>query len=121
MSDEPSTQPAVSQYVPPVDNTFGWAISAGPVVTLLLAVILARASGGSAIVMVVMVALNTWLAVADRKRMVAAGYAGVSPFWGFLVMPVYVVMRGRQTGSWAIPLAYGFALLLYVAVAVSVA
>lgn len=100
-----------------MDDTFAWTIAAGPIVMLLLAAVLTaaipRASG--VFVTLIMIVFNTVFALQDRRRVMAAGYAGISAFWGFLFMPAYMVMRGRQVGNWAIPLAYGFAVLVYLA------
>lgn len=117
MSDAPPVRQPLR-----IDDTFAWAITAGPVVTLLLAVVLASVypDMNPGVVTVVMVILNTWLAVNDRKRVMAAGYAGTSAFWGFLFMPAYLVMRGRQVGNWAIPLTYAFTFLVYLAVVATV-
>lgn len=94
-----------------VDDTFAWAIVATPLVTLLLVVVLGNASAAFLVLAVV----NAVLGVQDEKRVRAAGYRGVSWFWAFLLVPVYLVLRARQTGRWAIPLMWGLCFLVYVA------
>ncbi len=98
----------------PLDNTFAWAIVAVPLLSLLLPLAFPTISGG--MLGLAMVVLNVVFAVADDKRVQAAGYVEVGALWGLILVPVYLVLRARRVGMWAIPLLWGVSFLVYLAV-----
>lgn len=106
--------PGVTRALP-VDNTFGWALVAVPIVYALVAV-----AFGPRAALLAAIVLNAVFAVQDEKRVRAAGYAYVGALWGLIFVPVYLFIRSRRTGNWAIFLAWGLVFLAYVA-AVSLA
>lgn len=99
-----------------MDNTFGWALVAVPAVYALAAV-----SFGATFAVLAGAVLNAVFAVQDEKRVQAAGYAYVGALWALIFVPVYLVLRARRTGNWAIFLAWCLTFLALVAVVAVVA
>lgn len=98
-----------------VDHTFAWTILATPLVAFLLNVAFPAASPTLGVL--VAAVLNVVLATRDDKHLRAAGYPGVSALWAFILVPVYLFLRARQVGVWAIPFLWVLLFLVYLAAA----
>lgn len=90
------TTASATQYVPPVDNSYAWAMVAVPIIGALIPI--AFPSVPWLLVAIVVTVANVALMAPDERRLAAAGYKPVT--WvAALVIPVYLVMRTRRMGE----------------------
>lgn len=100
-----------------VDNTFAWTLALAPLVFILLDVVLLQAgvSPTTGWALVLPLAINIALAVADSLRLKALGYR-VSTVLAAVFVPAYLIDRSRKIGGfWAIPIVWFVAALMYLA------
>jgi hypothetical protein len=97
-----------------VDNSFAWAIAFAPLLIVLINGLLAVMGGGSGATLAFLAAvgLNVALALADSRRVRAAGQ-NLSTALAVLLVPVYLFLRqGRLRQNYAIPIVWCVSFLI---------
>jgi hypothetical protein len=87
---------------------FAWALACTPIIWLLLDVVILQFGGSfdSPLSTLAALAVNTVLVVLDSRALSKAGVR-LSPWWGILLLPVYLVLRTKRAHSTiAVPLLW---------------
>jgi hypothetical protein len=97
-----------------VDNTFAWLLAATPLVALVVEVILGVIGSRSDIPFAVGLCVLAFLAIADARRVRAAGFEA-SAVLAVILVPAYLFVRSSKLrNGYAIPLAWCAAFAIFV-------
>jgi hypothetical protein len=96
----------------PDETSFVWLLALLPLLWLGFDLVAPQYSLSTTVVFVA-TSLNGALATADSQRLARRGIR-LSPLWGWLLMPVYLIQRTRRAGSTvAIPLVFFVTFAVY--------